>query len=225
MKRLITLTSITAALITAGMLAALVVAPTASAWSPGNLPPGFSTSHATDVAPGSPCPESYSIFGPGGSGSGPLCTNSPTYQQDFDAFVDAHYTAPSTTAPTTQPGATTTVVVTTTTPADTTTTAAPADTTAPAQPGTPAPATTNVTTVVTTATPLEQSLQAQIDQLAAQLAAVTDRVTRLEKAGDASWLAFQQAVTNGATTAEAAAQARGTYLNAVYQLGDFAPAG
>jgi hypothetical protein len=63
-----------------------------------------------------------------------------------------------------------------------------------------------------TASPVEQSLQAQIDALAAQLSALTDRVTRLEKTGDASWLAFQQAVAGGATVADAADQARGTLV-------------
>jgi hypothetical protein len=57
----------------------------------------------------------------------------------------------------------------------------------------------------------------------AQIAALTDRVTRIEKAGDAAWLAFEQAVAAGATNAEAAALARGTYLNAEYGLGEFAP--
>lgn len=44
----------------------------------------------------------------------------------------------------------------------------------------------------------------------------------LTSAGDAAQDAFEQAVSDGADTATAAAIARGTYLNAEYNLGDFA---
>lgn len=217
----------------AGCLAALSLgASRASAWTIDALPPGFATSH-THVNDAPSCADYYTISYASASGtfSRNLCTDSPTYQQDLDAFVDAHYTAPvTTTATTTQPGATTTVVITTTAPAATTatttgptdTTTAPVDTTVSA----PAPAApvTTVVTVITTATPLEQSLQAQIDALAAKIAALTDRVTVIEKAGDASWLAYQQSIANGDPADVAAGIARGTWLNAVYGLGDFAAA-
>ena len=101
----------------------------------------------------------------------------------------------------------------------------PATTTAA---GTPTPPPATVTTTVTqpastTPTAIEQSLQAQIDALSAEIAALTDPVARFEKAGDAASLAFEQAVAAGSTIADAAALARGTYLNACYGLGAFAP--
>jgi hypothetical protein len=105
----------------------------------------------------------------------------------------------------------------------------PATTTAPgtttSTPATSPPTVTVTTTVTqpaTTTSPTLTSLQDQIDGLLAQIAALTDRVARIEKAGDAAWLAFEQAVAGGATTADAAALARGTYLNAEYGLGEFA---
>lgn len=209
-----------AALAAAGVLASLAFAPAASAWSPTQLPPGWTVHH--EVSNATTCPEAYRIFeytaGVFKDVSPAFCLDSPTWQQDFDAWIDARYTAPvTTTAP---PPVTTTVVITTTVPVDTTTTQPPADTTAlPPAP----PPTVNVTTIVTTVSPVEQSLQAQIDALTAQLAAITDRVTRLEKAGDASWLAYQQAIAKGDDPATAADIARGTWLNVVYGLGDFAP--
>lgn len=211
-----------AALAAAGVLAALAFAPSASAWSPTQLPPGWTIHHI--IAINTPvCPERYQILeytaGVFKDVSPEFCIDSPTYQQDFDAWIDARYTAPvTTTAP---PPVTTTVVITTTTPGATTT--APAETTTlPAAPA-PPPSTTNVVTVITTVSPVEQSLQAQIDALTAQIAALTDRVTRLEKAGDASWLAYQQAIAKGDDPGMAADIARGTWLNVVYGLGDFAP--
>jgi hypothetical protein len=86
------------------------------------------------------------------------------------------------------------------------------------------PAATTTETVTTAVSSVEQSLQDQINALAAQVKALTDRVTRLEKAGDASWLAFQQAIENGSPVWYAAVIARGTYLNALYGLGTFAVA-
>lgn len=215
-------------LLAAGVGAAMLTFPQgASAWDIHNLPPGFIVVHGTDSS-ATTCREWYGI-GYQFHSVQKICTDSPTFQADVDSFVNANYTAPVTTtdAPTTSalPPVTTTVVLTTTTPAATTTaatttTAAPATTTtaAPA-----APAVTSTVTVTTTVTPVEQSLQSQINTLAAQIAAVTDRVTRLEKAGDASWLAFQQAVTGGSTVADAAGIARSTYLDALYGLGPFAP--
>jgi hypothetical protein len=120
-------------------------------------------------------------------------------------------------------GGTTTTTTTTTTPATTT----PAGTTA-STPTTPPPTVTITVTqpaTTTSAAPTanEQSLQDQINALSAQIAALTDQLARVEKAGDAAWLAFEQAMAAGATRAEAAVVARGTYLNAEYKLGAFAP--
>jgi hypothetical protein len=109
-----------------------------------------------------------------------------------------------------------------TTTAPTTTTSAGTTTSTPTTP--PPTVTQPATTTSTALTPVEQSLQDQINALSAQIAALTSRVTRLEKAGDASWLAFEQAVTHGATNAQAADQARGTFLNALYGLGAYSPA-
>jgi hypothetical protein len=75
----------------------------------------------------------------------------------------------------------------------------------------------------TALTPVEQSLQDQINALSAKIAALTDRTARLEKAGDAAWLAFLRAVASGANPASAAETARGTFLNAIYGLGAFKP--
>jgi hypothetical protein len=121
----------------------------------------------------------------------------------------------------------------TVTPAGTTggTTTAPATTTSAgttSTPTTPPPTVTTTvtrpaTTTSTALTPSAQSLQDQINALSAEIAVLTDRVTRVEKAGDAAWLAFEQAVAAGETNADAAALARGTYLNAEYGLGVFAP--
>lgn len=130
--------------------------------------------------------------------------------------------------------ATTTFTITvvragTTAPATPTTTGPGTTTSTPAtQPG--GGTTTGTTTVTqpttTTSAPLtprEQALQDQIDALSAEIAALKDRLSRIEKAGDAASLAFEQAVADGMPTADAADLARGTYLNAEYGLGEFAP--
>lgn len=205
----------------AGAFAALVIATPASAWSPSNLPSGWSVSSVVTMG-ANYCAQAYRIWTADRSQvSDAFCTDSPTYQQDFDAWIDARYTAPVTTTAT--PPVTTTVTITTTTPTDTATVTQPAETTTTPPPPQTTPV--NVTTIVTTAGPVEQALQAQIDALTAQIAALTDRVTRLEKAGDASWLAYQQSVAKGDSPEIAAMVARGTWLNAVYGLGDFGQAG
>lgn len=214
-----------ASLAAAGVLASLAFAPAASAWSPTQLPPGWTVHH--EVSNATTCNDAYRIFeytaGVFKDVSPAFCLDSATYQQDFDAWIDARYTAPVTTAA--PPPVTTTVVITTTTPADTTTTTVtqpPPDTTTTTPPPVQT-STVNVTTIVTTVSPVEQALQAQIDALTAQIAVLTSRVTRLEKAGDASWLAYQQAIAKGDDPGTAADIARGTWLNVVYGLGDFAP--
>jgi len=179
------------ALCAAGALAALSFAPAAGAWGPSDLPPGFTLHHyysAGWTAPSDlagPCPAWDVIYG-GGASSPDLCENSPTYQQDFDAWVNAHYTAPVTTtaAPTTTAADTTTTTTTTTTEAATT---APADTTTTAAAALPAPPTQTVT--VTTPDPAVTAaiadLQAQIDALSAQVAqlvAIIEKFPNLDPA-------------------------------------------
>lgn len=155
------------ALCAAGAIAALSFAPSAFAWSPTNLPPGFSTIHIIDSSPTSPCPSAYRIFGPGGVGTDPLCENSPTYQADFDAFIDAHYTAPATTT------AATTTAAASTTQADTTTTS---PTTTAETATTPPPAQTAPTSTVPGC-----DLQCQVDALTVQLAQIRSELSRLEQ--------------------------------------------
>jgi hypothetical protein len=139
------LVSLVAAL---GMFAAmLTTAPPASAWSIVDLPPGFTATHIV-IADGSPCPSGYVIFGPGfirtdADGSGLLCENSPTFQADLDAWVDAHYTAPVTTTAPPPADATTTAPITTTDTSTTVTT--PTATTPAPTPAEPAPAAPTVT--------------------------------------------------------------------------------
>lgn len=205
--------------------AALLVASTASAWDVNNLPQGCAQDGTLFDAAG----PSFSYWIKCGNnrtlihyGSDPI-PNAPTdsnWQGSLDSFVDANYTAPVTT--TAAPVATTTDV-TTTAPTTTPASPPPVGTTTITQTVT-TPTETTTVGVTTTVSLVETDLQRQIDALAAQLAQLTDRVTRLEKAGDASWLAFQQAVAGGADASAAADQARGTWLNVVNQLGAFAPA-
>jgi hypothetical protein len=119
--------------------------------------------------------------------------------------------------------------------AQTTTTEAPAPPVEPVPPPatnttgspepSPPPTTTEAgppTTATTTAPDPISDLAARITALEQQIAALTSRVDRLEKAGDAATRAFERAIEGGATPADAADQARGTWLNAVYGLGAFA---
>jgi hypothetical protein len=154
-----------AGLLAAGVLLALTLAASALAWSPSSLPPGWGVDHII-AANATSCPSAYRIRTTSpGVFSDPLCEDSPTYQHDFDAFVDAHYTAPTTQA------STTAAVIT----------EPPATTTDPAPAPAPQPVpTTTATTTVQGLTPAEQALQDQIDQLRAQLAALTDRVSAIE---------------------------------------------
>lgn len=124
------------------------------------------------------------------------------------------YTPPAPTAPTetSSTPAATTPTPTTSTP--TTTDTAPAVTTTDTAPAVTAPTTTAPTTT---------ELDTRIKALEDQIAALTSRVDRLEKAVDAAWLAYEQELTKGTDPATAADIARGTYLNAVYGLGAFAP--
>jgi hypothetical protein len=139
-------------------------------------------------------------------------------------------TATTTFTITVNPAGTTTAPPPPTAP-PTTTSAGPISTT-PAPPP-PTSTTTSGTTVTTTvaqptttsapATPVEQSLQDRIDALSTEIAALTDRMARLAKASDAASLAYQQAIQAGDNPAIAAAIARGTGMNVIYGLGDFAP--
>ncbi len=87
---------------------------------------------------------------------------------------------------------------------------------------TPAPAQTITVTTPAGNQPQVDALQAQVDALVAQIKALSGAVDRLALAGDASWLAFQQAIAAGDDVPTAATIARGTYLNAEYGLGAFA---
>jgi hypothetical protein len=164
--------------------AALLAASTASAWGIGDMPPGCSTGNTyldqasnayflnVQCSPGPNNPGvtygSASIpYGTQGAPSGPT---DPNFGATLDAFVNAHYTAPATTAaPTTTTQDATTATTTTTAASSTTTTttdatttaAAPADTTASA----PAPAPAASTPAC--------DVQCQID-------AINVRVTALE---------------------------------------------
>jgi hypothetical protein len=156
-----------------GLFVGLSFAPDALAWSPGNLPAGWSTDHVIAVNAPS-CPSAYRIrTATPGVFSDPICEDSPTYQADFDAYVDAHYTPPATTTSTTATTATETVPATTTavTTTDPAVTATEPVTTQPAP--APAPTTTTtadpVPTTVAATDPTIVSLQAQIDALRAEL--------------------------------------------------------
>lgn len=208
------------ALCAAGLVAALSVAPTASAWSIDNLPDGWTIEHIQAVG-ATACPESYRLWTSGRAAwSDPFCTDSPSFQADVDAFVDGHYTAPVTTTA----AAPTTTVVDTTTTAPTTTATAPTETSPVTAPTATAAAPTTATTPapVVTAPDALAELTARVVALEQQIAALTNRVDRLEKAGEAAWLAYEQELAKGTDSATAADIARGTYLNAVYGLGAFA---
>lgn len=230
-RRTILIAPLVALICAAGFAVALLSFPAvASAWSPTSLPPGWTIEHDTGGLDPN-CQDAYRIWTEGRAAfSNALCTASPSYQADFDAWVDAHYTAPppppptttASTTSTTSPAVTTTVPATTTV-TTTTTTTVPAPDPAPPTTTTPTPATTTPTVTAPTLTPVEQSLQDQLDTLTAAIAAVTDRLARLEQAGDAAWLAYQQSVARGDGPATAAGVARGTFLNVIYGLGAFKP--
>lgn len=131
------------AALTAGVAAAvtLTLPHDAKAWSITNLPAAFHVSH---ISGGSGCSPYYSIIYLAGDGTGAvspdLCDNSPTFQQDLDAFVDSPCTAVGATCtppppppppPTTAASTTDASVTTTETTTATVTVTDPATTTAP----------------------------------------------------------------------------------------------
>lgn len=224
-----------AALATAGTLAALAFAPTASAWDWTSLPNGYGV---TDNNLGNGCHDITVAAHHIGSNC------DPGFQGALDAYIDSTICTVNPAAggaacqPTTTAVTTTTSTaappgpVTTTAPVATTTTAATAApvatsivtttttlTTAPP----PSPPVTTVTVTTTDATAVQiAALADRITALEQQIAALTKHVDRIALAGDVAWLAFQQAVTGGADIAAAADIARGTWLNAVNGLGAFA---
>lgn len=233
MKRLFGVSAALAGLVAAGAFAALVVAPTASAWDWMHLPAHYNVS---SVSYGT-CPGSSSVqwitVSINGTALGSTCDAG--FQAAVDAYVDSTICtvnpqaggsacAPTTTtAPATTTDTTSTTTTTSTTPGATTTASTTPTSTTPADPGSTT-AVTNTTAAVTTAlSPAEQTLSDKIDALAAQIAALTTRVDRLAAASDAAWLAYQQALESGETPAAAAMIARGTALNVIYGLGSFAP--
>lgn len=215
MKHRLASTLALAALLAAGVLASLTLAPAANAYTVDDLlRNGYST---FVVNLGGGC-RSWKVSRPPvnaqlGTDLGSDC------DPDFQARLDAYITA---TCPCAQP-TTTSTAATTTTPADTTTTTAPppTDPTTTTAPPPPPPPPAPVTTVDTTAQVID-ALTARIVALEQKIAALSTRVDRLELAGDASWLAYQQSIANGDAPDIAAGLARATWLNAVYGLGVFA---
>lgn len=200
MRKTLTAAAALAVLAVAGVLAALTFAPVANAYTVGDLEGlGYRVQHTIDQSPpAGVCPETYLVAGYGSSIL--LRTCDLAFSQKLDEFVRA-----------TCPCAQTTAAPTTTAATTTTETAPP-----------PPPVTTTVT--VTTPPPVEviDDLTARIVALERQIAALTTRVDRLDLAGDASWLAYQQSIEKGDPPDVAAGLARATWLNAVYALGAFA---
>lgn len=220
MRRTILIAPLVALICAAGFAVALLSFPAvASAWSPTSLPPGWTIEHDTGGLDPN-CQDAYRIWTDTHVFSDLLCTASPTYQQDFDAWVDAHYTPPATTtaAPATTAATTTDTVPVTTTVAAATTTAAPPTTTDATAPA-PAVTTTASAPVTTTATCDVACLNARVAVLEQNYAALASRVDAIAKANDASWAAFVDALNAGASTVDAAIAARSAGLNAIYQLG------
>lgn len=193
----------------AGLAVALLTFPAiAGAWGPGSLPPGWTVSHQMQQG-ATVCPSSYAIVAPAAA-SPYFCEDSPTYQQDFDAWVDAHYTAPTTAATTTAATTTDTTPVPTTTDATATT----AVTTTAAAGTAPAPGPAATTTVTVT----DPTVDARLTALEANYVALAKRVDAIAQANTASWDAFIAASNAGASAADAALAARSAGLNAIYQL-------
>lgn len=185
-----------------GLAAALgFTARPASAYDIGNLPAAFHVSHITGNGACSPYYQIIYVAGDGtGAVSPDLCENSPTFQQDLDAFVGSPCTAAGATCTPPPP-------VTTTAPA--TTAAVSTDAAPPA----PAPTTVTVTTVLTDPT-IDQRLTA----LEANYAALAKRVDAIANANTASWDAFSASLAAGGTVADAAIAARSAGWNAIYKL-------
>lgn len=181
------------------------------------------SAYTTDQLPGLGYSVVYSTLGGGCHGWQAGYGNAPRtdlgsdcdagFQQRLDDFVNA-------TCPCAQTTTQTTTAATTTEPAPstetTTTTVADPVTTTSTEPAPSAPAPADTTSDQIAA------LNDQIAALSQQIAALTTRVGRLELAGNASQLAFEQSLAGGADVATAAALARATYLNAEYGLGEFA---
>ena len=218
MKRRITTIATLAALTAAGVLAALAIAPAAAAYTWDQLPGlGYSLS-VENLADG--C---HVVSAGYGSAAKTLIGNDcdADFQAKLDAFVQATCPCaqPTTTAAPASTVTPTTPPVTTTSPSDPA--PAPTPTTTEAAPTTPT--TTAIETATTSAVDARiAQLEADIASLKTLLAALTARVDRVVHAGDVAWLAFQEAILNGKDAAAAADIARGTYLNAVNGLGEFA---
>lgn len=192
-KPLATIVSL-AGLAAVGTLAALTLASPALAWGPTDLPPGWSVIHMSTLGSGY-CHESYTILTTGHADiSSPFCTDSPTYQADFDAWIDARYTLPTTAATTAPATVAATVTVTTET-----------------QPAAPLPPSTTA------------DAQAQIADLQSQIAALRLRVDHLEAAADAEWLAYHDALVAGVDPIIASMIARQTGYDLIHGTGAFAP--
>jgi hypothetical protein len=175
-------------LVVTGLAAAFALARPAQAWDVNHLPATFHVTHEHTGA--ATCGDYYVIiYAPDGFGVGKtgatlpnLCADSPTFQQDLDAFVDAPCSSPgatctaaTTTAAATTAAPDTTTAATTTAPPVTTTTVDPPPVTVTTttitetSPATTATATMTATTTTTDVTAELAKLQAEIDALSARV--------------------------------------------------------
>jgi hypothetical protein len=184
----------------------------ALAWDVHNLPPAFHVEHT--VTTRSTCPSYYTIvYAPDGTGYGKtgavspdLCDDSPTFQQDLDAFVSSPCTYPGATCTPPPPPATTATDASTTTAAATTTE------------GSPPPAPTTTQTVTVTTTVVDPTIAERLAALEAKYAELAARVDAIEKANTAAWDAFIAVLEAGGTADQAALAARSAGLDAIYEL-------
>ncbi len=198
--------ALTVPVLVAGVVCASLITPSANAWDVNSPPTGFQSEHHTDSAATS-CSEYYVLIGYGAV-SGHLCTDSPTFQQDVDAFVNANC-PPAICAP----------------PTTTTTDTAPATTTTDTQtqPATD-PVTTDPVTVTTDAAAPTTTvssddlaqIKAELVDLEQRLVALSKRVDAIEDANKAAWNAYVVALQGGASPVSAALAARSAGLNALY---------
>lgn len=221
MNRLFRLSALAAVLVAGIAAAALISAPSASAWDLGSLPPGFAYDDVVyDMSTGI---YSYEVvYKPNGvlvdvthivygTAQYPAAPTDPNFQANLDAFVNAHYTAPTTTsAPTTTAAATTT--------AATTTQAAPTTTAAAAAPVAPSATTTDTQTVAITTTVADPTLVDRVTALESEYAALAARVDAIQQANQAAWTTFSDDLAAGMDTASAALDARSSGMNALYEL-------
>lgn len=206
-----------AVLTAAGVLAALAIAPSAAAYTWDQLPGLGYSLRVGNLSDGCHLIEA-------GYGNAPktLIGNDcdTDFQAKLDAFVQATCPCAQTTTTATPAAAPEPTPTPTTAPSD----PAPAPAPTTTEPTSPPTTTAIETTTTTSAIDAKLAeLEAEIASLKTALSALTAKVDRVIHAGDVAWLAFQEAILNGSDPAAAADVARGTYLNAVNGLGEFAP--